>query len=240
MAVSEETGVMRGRGASRHTALIAAGLALSVGGLTLLLAPGEPVAAEAGTVLDAPLDPQPPRPTPAATGTGSPPPRDSPAAVPPAPQAASRGFVPERLVLATLDVDAPLVTTVVDTEGAFVPPEDPAELGWWRGVRPGEGEGSVLVAGHIDSRRYGQGPLARIVELRPGDRAVLLGDGGLSAEYVVRGVQTFPKESLPAGDLFSADGAERLVLVTCGGTFDRERGGWDSNVVAVLDPVPPR
>lgn len=238
---------MRGHGARRHTALIATGFAVSVVGLTLLLAPDDPVAADVGSVLARPAPdgtaaststPQTASPPVPATPSGAVP--ATPAAAPPITASlAPQGFVPDRLVVQTLDLDAPLVTTLVDTDGAFVPPEDPAELGWWRGVRPGEGAGSVLVAGHIDARRFGQGPLARIVHLQPGDRAVLTGAEGSRAEYVVRGLQTFPKESFPAADLFGTDGPERLVLVTCGGTFDRELGSWDSNVVAVLDPVAP-
>ncbi len=75
------------------------------------------------------------------------------------------------------------------------------------------------------------------MRLDPGDRAVLTGPGGARATYVVRGVETFDKDALPAAELFSTGGSERLVLVTCGGTYDRDGQGWDSNVVAVLDPV---
>jgi hypothetical protein len=82
---------------------------------------------------------------------------------------------------------------------------------------------------------YGRGPLARIVSLEAGDRAVLTGTDGSPAVYVLRGVTTIAKESLPAADLFGSDGPERLVLVTCGGTYDEDRRSWDSNVVAVLD-----
>jgi hypothetical protein len=96
------------------------------------------------------------------------------------------------------------------------------------------------VDGHVDSARYGRGPLKRAVELRPGDRAVLTGTGqGGRRErtYVVRAVRTFEKERLPAEELFTRRGPERLVLVTCGGEYDRDRGGWDSNVVVVLEPA---
>ena len=229
---------MAGHRARSGTALVVVGLALVLTGAIVLLAPDDPVAADTGWVLGPPAAAAPDE-RPAATST-------TPAAAlttkptTPTPRAsAAPGFMPERLLIETLDVDAPLVSTLVDTDGAFVPPDDPAQLGWWRGVRPGEGAGSVVVAGHIDSRRFGQGPLARVVELGPGDRAVLTGPGGVRAEYLVRGVQTFAKESFPASELFGTGGPERLVLVTCGGTFDRERGGWDSNVVAVLDPAPP-
>ncbi len=226
------------------TPLIIVGLVLGLTGLTLFLAPDDRVTAEIGSVLDSPASDLPD--SARRDSTSPPPPATPPATTPSTPPATPQtsavptpGFAPERLLVEAVDVDASLVTTLVATDGALVPPDDPARLGWWRGVRPGEGEGSVVIAGHVDSRRFGQGPLARIVELEPGDRAVLAGAGGVSAEYVVRGIQTFPKESFPAADLFGTDGPERLVLVTCGGAFDRARGGWDSNVVAVLDPAPP-
>ena len=218
------------------TPLIIVGLVLGLTGLALFLARDDRITAETGSVLDLPA---PDRPDSARWNAGSPPPPSTP---PPTPQASAvptPGFIPERLLVESLDVDATLITTLVDADGALVPPEDPAQLGWWRGVRPGEGKGSVVIAGHIDSRRYGQGPLARIVDLEHGDRAVLTTANGARADYVFRGIQTFPKESFPAADLFGTGGPERLVLVTCGGTFDRALGGWDSNVVAVLDPVPP-
>lgn len=153
------------------------------------------------------------------------------------PAAADHSFAPSRLVVDDVGIDARVVAVSVDDAGALVPPEDPAELGWWRGVRPGAGAGSVIIAGHLDARRYGRGPLAALVDLVPGARAVLTNANGSSAAYVLRGVQTFPKEALPAAALFGHDGPERLVLVTCGGRFDQRGAGWDSNVVAVLDLV---
>ena len=211
------------RGSVRSgTALIVAGAALAGGGAAGLSWPEARVAADVGSVLAAPV---------AAAPADAPPVSSAPAV--PAP----KGFVPQRLLVESLSIDAPLVTTVIDADDALVPPQDPAQLAWWRGVRPGEGAGSVLVAGHLDARRYGQGPLARIVRLDPGDRAVLTGPAGARATYVVRGVETFDKDALPAAELFSTGGSERLVLVTCGGTYDRDRRSWDSNVVAVLDPV---
>lgn len=238
--------------APRYVPVVVAGVVTAATGLALLLAPSAPVAARSGSVLDAssvPPDtaggdapdaaPSAPPPVPDAVAPAAAPVGTGVAEPAPVPVLVPTGFRPDRLVIEALRVDATLLTTVVDAEGALVPPDDPAELGWWRGVRPGTGSGSVVVAGHIDSSRYGQGPLARLVDLVPGDRAVLSGPDGARAEYVLRGIETFPKESLPAAELFTADGAERLVLVTCGGSFDRALGSWDSNIVAVLDPVPP-
>lgn len=218
---------MRARGATIVTTV---GLLLGAGGVIVLAAsPPTEVKAEVGTVLDGSAEPA-DSVAPASTAHLWP-------AVPDRP--AVESFVPDRLVVPSIDIDAPLTATGVGEDGAFVPPEHPAELGWWSGVRPGAGAGSVLVAGHLDARRYGQGPLARIVDLRPGDLATVTGSGATRRTYVVRGVSTFPKDALPAADLFGSDGPERLVLVTCGGTFSQESRHWDSNVVAVLDPVVP-
>jgi Sortase domain len=245
-----------------YTAVVVTGLVAVATGVALLVVPAAPIEARSGSVLGpapssaaahvpeagapTPTAPTHTEPAPAAPGPAAPAP-PAPAPVGPAPAEAPRavpvpvlnGFIPERLAVPALDVDASLVTTRVDGDGALVPPDDPDQLGWWRGVRPGTGAGSVVVAGHIDSTRFGQGPLARLVDLVPGDRAVLSGPGGTRVEYAVRGVETFPKDELPAAELFSPDGAERLVLVTCGGLFDRRTGSWDSNIVAVLDPIPP-
>jgi hypothetical protein len=198
-------------------------------GTAALLWPESRVSAEVGSVLVAPA----PSSSDGAVAERSAP---LPARSTSAPERAD--FVPQRLLLASLEIDAPLTATVVDGDGALVPPEDPARLAWWRGVRPGTGAGSVLVAGHVDMHGYGRGPLARIVDLEPGDRAVLTGADGARAAYVLRGVTTLVKESLPAEELFGTGGPERLVLVTCGGAYDPGRRSWDSNVIAVLDPVP--
>jgi Sortase domain len=219
------------RGLRSGTTLLVAGAVLIGTGTAALLWPESRVSAEVGSVLTAPT-PTPASPTPDPTGT-------DPVGVPRSPSTPTpTGFAPEQLVVPSLQIDAPLTATAVDDDGALVPPEDPARLAWWRGVRPSTGAGSVLVAGHVDMHGYGRGPLARIVDLEPGDRAVLTGADGAKADYVLRGVTTLVKESLPAAELFGTGGPERLVLVTCGGTYDPDRASWDSNVIAVLDPLP--
>jgi hypothetical protein len=209
------------------TALVLAGIALAGSGAAVLLWPEPRVRADVGSMLAAPPS--------SAAPSGSSAPRSTPAS--PAPTSAPSGFVPERLVVPSLEIDAPLVPETVDGDGALGLPEDPARLAWWRGVRAGVGAGSVLVAGHLDMSGYGWGPLARLVDLRPGDRAVLTGAGGVDATYVLRGVTTVHKRSLREAGFFGADGPERLVLVTCGGEYDPDLRSWDSNVIAVLDPV---
>ncbi len=228
------------------TVLVLAGLALAGGGAAVLLRPQPELTAETGSVFAAPPAVAPsssatPSSATPSTPTPSPPtpfPDSAPTTAAATPRAtAPSGFVPERLLVPALEIDAPLVPESVDGDGALGLPEDPARLAWWRGVRAGAGAGSVLVAGHLDMAGYGWGPMARIVDLRPGDRAVLTGPDGADATYVLRGVTTLSKESLADAGFFGSGGPERLVLVTCGGEYDPDLRSWDSNVVAVLDPV---
>lgn len=57
--------------------------------------------------------------------------------------------------------------------------------------------------------------------------------------YLVESVDSYVKAALPYERLFAQDGPARVVLVTCGGTYRRDAGGWDSNVVVTFAPAGP-
>ena len=67
------------------------------------------------------------------------------------------------------------------------------------------------------------------------DIGVVLSDGSTRA-YVVTEVSRYPKTELPA-EVFARDGAEQLVLITCGGEFDRGAGSYEDNVIAYARPA---
>ncbi|MGN6245644.1 MAG: class F sortase [Motilibacteraceae bacterium] len=151
--------------------------------------------------------------------------------------AAATSFVPTRLQIPAIDVDS-RVTPVSVTDGELGVPENPAVLGWWRGgARPGSGLGTVVVDGHVDSKTYGTGPLYRAPRLKIGDTATVSGADGQRRTYRVAALRTYLKATLPAPEIFTQSGPERLVVVTCGGEYHRGRGGWDSNVVVYLEPT---
>lgn len=93
-----------------------------------------------------------------------------------------------------------------------------------------------MLAGHLDSLRYGIGPLVRLRDLSLGDTfSVTLGDG-ITEEYVVQQVRRFDRQGLPV-QLFARTGRERLHLITCGGAYDRDNGGYQQNLVVTAFPV---
>ena len=148
----------------------------------------------------------------------------------------SAGAPPVRLVAAAIGVDAPVTASGVDGDRALQVPADPAVIGWWQGgAQPGSAAGSVVLAGHVDTRADGPGALFRLAWLRPGDR-VVVGTPNGTIDYVVAAVRRYPKAGLPA-EVFATTGRPRLVLITCGGDFDRRSRHYAENVVVYAIPV---
>lgn len=166
-----------------------------------------------------------------------PPAADPPAATAPAPTAVGgEAFLPTRLLLDTIGVDAPVIEVGVADRVLGVP-DDPRQLGRWSdGARPNDRAGSIVLTGHVDYQGL-PGALRPLADLQPGDEAVLTGDGGQQSRYVTDRVDVFSKTALPYQEIFQYDVAERLVLITCGGRFDLATGHYDSNVVAYLRRV---
>jgi hypothetical protein len=149
---------------------------------------------------------------------------------------------PVRLIMPATDIAAPLRPVGVTGDGQMELPANPRVMGWYRfGAVPGErGVGSVVLAGHLDSKRFGLGPLVRLRDVRLGDPVqVALGDG-TRRDYRVTGLERFDRQALPAF-VFSRSGPERLRVITCGGEYDADAGGYQQNLVvtAVSDPNPP-
>lgn len=191
------------------------------------------------TTVAAAADPTTP---PAGSSSGSP--AASPSGVPvrkAAPTGTSKGPLPVQLSIPAIDVRAAVDPVGVQPDGAMVVPKEVDRVGWYRyGPPPGAAAGSAVVAGHVDSRAQGPGAMFRLRELGVGDRVdVRLGDGR-TVRYAVTGKQTLVKKRLPTEQLFTRDGAPRLVLVTCGGPFVPELSSYRDNVVVVAEPVGPR
>jgi hypothetical protein len=140
------------------------------------------------------------------------------------------------MAVADLGLTADVVPVLVTGSGALALPEDPRVLGWWAGgPRPGAAQGAVVLAGHVDAVGFGAGPLAALLRAPLGTRVEVVDGDGSARAYVLAERRVTPKDALPA-DVFDAGGPPRLVVVTCGGPFDRATGHYRDNVVLVATP----
>lgn len=146
------------------------------------------------------------------------------------------GEIPQRLALPALQMDAPIVPVGVLPGGGLVVPDNPHVLGWWQaGAHPGSGQGTVVIDGHVDTAADGPGALFELRELRPGDPVALSTDRGLRS-YVIVAVRSYLKADLPA-EVFADSGQPRLVIVTCGGAFNKQTRQYANNIVAYAVPA---
>jgi hypothetical protein len=88
-----------------------------------------------------------------------------------------------------------------------------------------------VILGHVDSVD-GPAVFAGLSALRSADRVqVVLSDDG-TVQFEVTGIETYANADFPAQRVYAGSRRARtLNLVTCGGEYDRERGGYQFNVV---------
>lgn len=143
---------------------------------------------------------------------------------------------PTGLSIPRLSLRVPVVPTTIESNGQMALPDRPSEIGWYAyGPTPGAEEGSAVLAGHVDSRRYGIGPLVKLQRLERGDSVVVTSARGKTTFSVVS-VERISKRALPVRDLFRRTGSPELRIVTCGGPYDRKSGGYRDNVIVTARP----
>lgn len=147
------------------------------------------------------------------------------------------GTVPVELSLPTRSVSAPVVAVTTGADGGMIIPDPPSTVGWWSpSALPGGAGGTTVIAGHVDSRTEGLGALAVLRSIEVGEPVVLRGADGRTVEYRVVARRQYLKADLPP-EIFDVGGPPRLVLITCGGRFDRATRHYSDNVVVHAVPA---
>ena len=153
--------------------------------------------------------------------------RDQP---PPAPPA------PVQVTLPALDLDLPVTADGVDEQGRMALPPSARVAAWYKfGSAPASVAGTTVISAHVDDPD-GVGPFARLRDAEVGQQVGVVDAAGTTYNYTVTEVRSIPKADLPTRDLFERTGDPRLVLVTCGGTWDREQRSYTDNVLVTAVP----
>ena len=62
----------------------------------------------------------------------------------------------------------------------------------------------------------------------------------MSQVFAVDSIKVVPKTDLDTDDdIFSPDGSARLVLITCAGPYDADRGGYQNLAIVTATPAGP-
>jgi hypothetical protein len=152
------------------------------------------------------------------------------AALPAAPGAPGPPVPPARLEIPAIGVSTPLDRLGLAADGTLEVPVDFARAGWFPGgTLPGQ-QGPAVIAGHVDSRS-GPAVFYRLRELRTGDTVEVERADGVRLRFTVEALARYRKRALPTAAVFGPVAWPALRLITCGGTFDRDRGSYRDNLV---------
>jgi hypothetical protein len=151
---------------------------------------------------------------------------------------AGEKLAPVRLTIAELKINMPVLSQGLASDGQMALPELAAETGWYKyGAGLGEAQGSVVVAGHLDSSIDGAGPLVRLNGAVPGTIISLTGSDGSQWSYRVTDIVQIPKVKNSLDEYFDAAAPARLVLITCGGRWEPDLRTYSDNTVLLGEPV---
>lgn len=183
---------------------------------------------------------------PSATDAAPAPPSASPPAeaAPPALDASPRAepaeaevsAAPAAIAIPAIGVERSLIDLGLAADGSLEVPSDFDDIGWFTGGgRPGA-VGPTVIAAHVDSPT---GPAAffRLDELAVGDLIEVTASDGVVHTYRVTERAQYPKDAFPTATVFAASPTDVLRLITCEGTFDRDRGSYLDNLVVTAEPV---
>lgn len=130
------------------------------------------------------------------------------------------------------------VLPATTVNGQLQVPATAQRVGWWDGgAEAGDPFGSVVLAGHVDTKTDAFGFFARLENLKPGEVVVLNGERH-TASYRIVSRTSVRKDALATkSGAFDQTGDHRLVLITCTGAYDASRGGYEDNLVVIATPV---
>ena len=144
---------------------------------------------------------------------------------------------PTAIAIEGVAIAGPVVPVGVDAgTGELEVPPVANVVGWYRhGPTPGA-EGSAVLAGHVDWR--GEiGVFFHLSRVEPGSVVVVGYADGTQRRFTVVERRLIAKPELPVEEVFARTGPPALVLITCGGDFDRSIRRYRSNVVVTALPA---
>ncbi len=147
---------------------------------------------------------------------------------------------PTRVDVADLDVTIAVEPVGVADDGQMVIPPDANVAGWYEfGPPPGSESGTSVIAAHVDSiASGGLGPFARLADLEPGGQVSTTDADGRTTTFDVVSVEMVAKSDITWHDVFTREGDPRLVLITCGGSWDSAAAHYSDNVLVTAAPSP--
>lgn len=138
---------------------------------------------------------------------------------------------PTRLIIPSLDIDAPIEGVGQTEDQRMGIPSGVAEVAWYNlGPQPGE-PGNAVIAGHLDDVHGRPAVFWRLDELQPGDEILVRFSHDHEVRFAVMTVEAHDADSAPMERIFGVDFERDLNLVTCDGEWNAQSKLYEKRLV---------
>lgn len=151
--------------------------------------------------------------------------------------ATTTSFVPARLRVPALGIDAKVEEVGRKQDGTMGTPGDFKNVGWWgQGSKPGQ-PGNAVFDGHINNALTQAGVFEHLSQIDKGDYVTVSDTEGHTLVYEVVEVTLYSPDEAPLHKIFATSGPSRLVLITCEGEWVQDERQFDKRLVVIARPV---
>jgi sortase A len=143
-----------------------------------------------------------------------------------------------RLIIPTLEIDAPVEGVGQDDEGLMAAPSTVESVAWYNlGPNPGE-LGNAVMAGHLDNVKGDPAVFWRLDELKAGDEIIVRFDDESEKRFEVMSVESYEADEAPLTRIFGIDFERDLNLITCDGDWNTKNKLYDKRLVVYARLIP--
>ncbi|MGH2318398.1 class F sortase [Planococcus sp. SE5232] len=139
------------------------------------------------------------------------------------------GIQPTSLKIPSIELEAQVQHLGTTENGEMAVPNNIEDVSWFSpGYQPGE-NGRAVIAGHVDGV---DGPAIfwDLSELQLGDEVVVQ-DKERTLTFKVHTMESVPLDLADVSQVFGYTSSPELVLITCSGTYDFDRGTREERLI---------
>jgi hypothetical protein len=145
--------------------------------------------------------------------------------------------VPVDIRIDSIGVDTDPVVPVGLSESGELDVPGADEVGWYELGQTPDQPGATVLAAHV-SWKGDLGVFNRLGDLEPGSEIFVTLSDGTQRKYIAWERTMYYKTELPYERIWTREGPEVMVLITCGGEFNPEIRRFKQNIVVYAVPAP--
>jgi sortase (surface protein transpeptidase) len=144
-------------------------------------------------------------------------------------------FIPRRIQIPQIGLDAPVMTTGLTGDGRMEVPAQAGDVGWFGlGTQPGE-QGSAVLAGHLDTVGELPGVFWKLDQVQPGDDIILSDADGNQRWFRAIRSKVYEDKKSPLQEIFGDSRGRFLNLITCDGVWLENEKNYDKRLVVFTE-----